>query len=125
MFSVWPELFAFELLAVALLRVTAGYFFLMLGLRLMRAARQATTQRTLLRTLGGAYGVAQVVVGGLLVIGLYTQPAAILGTVLTMLPSSTSGRSGACEQHMQLLLLTITLSLLFLGPGAFAFDMPI
>ena len=125
MFSVWPELFAFELLAVFLLRVVAGYFFLLLGSKLLRAAWRATAQTRILRFVGIVYGLAQVLVGGLLIIGLYTQPAALLGVVLTMLPVGSGTKASHCEQHVQLLLFAISLSLLFLGPGAFAFDLPI
>jgi len=125
MFSIWPELFAFELLAVFLLRIVAGYFFMLMGMRLLRAVQATGTQRTALRTLCAIYATAQLIVGALLFVGYYTQPAAAVGVMLTLFPIGSGGKTSRCEQHVELLLFTITLALLFLGPGAFAFDLPI
>jgi len=125
MFSLWPELFDLSLLAVTLLRLTAGYFFLLMGVRLLRAVRAAKGQRTLLRSIGGLYGALQLGVGSLLLVGLFTQPAALVGALLTLLPVGSGTKASACEQHVQLLLFAITVSLIFLGPGIFAFDRPL
>ena len=125
MFSVWPELFAFELVAVFVLRVVAGYFFLLFGSKLFRAARMATEQKKWVRIVGMLYALAQLCIGTLLVVGAYTQPAALAGLLISLLPIGSGGRASKCEQHVQLLLFSISLSLLFLGPGVFAFDLPI
>lgn len=125
MFSLWPELFDLSLIAVTLLRLTAGYFFVLMGIRLLRAVRAATSQRGLLRSIGALYGSLQLGVGALLVAGLFTQGAALLGAILTLLPVGSGKKASACEQHVQLLLFAIAASLILLGPGIFAIDKPI
>ena len=122
MFSVWPELFTFELLAIALLRVVVGYFFLLLGAKLLHAVYVAQGSTVLLRSITVLYGLAQITVGIMLVAGYLTQPAALAGIILTMIPLQ---HYSTCERHVQLLLFSISLSLLFLGPGAFAVDLPL
>lgn len=123
MFSVWPELFAFELVAVFLLRVTVAYFFLTLGIRLVRAVQHADVSNRWKKIAGMFYGIAHITVGLLLLVGLYTQPAALAGALLTIFPVRKGSRMATCEQHMQLLLFTISLSLIFFGAGIFAFDL--
>jgi uncharacterized membrane protein YphA (DoxX/SURF4 family) len=122
MLSVWPELFTFELIAISVLRVVVGYFFLLLGSKLLYAACVAKGGSRLLRAGSMLYSVAQIVVGGLLVAGFYTQPAALVGMLLTLVPLQ---HHSTCERYIQFLLFTISLSLLFLGPGVFAFDLPL
>ncbi len=123
MFSLFPDLFTYQLFAVTLLRVTAGYFFLLFAGHSFRALIRARGGGGLVRTLGAIYALTQFVAGMLLVVGLYTQGAAIAGVVLAVLP--TGKRRTACEHHVHLLLFTLSAALLLLGPGAFAIDLPL
>jgi len=125
MFSVWPELFAYQLVAITLLRVAMGYLFLVLGARGIRAHMRDESSSPWIRRGGIMYGSAQLIVGGLLLAGLCMQPAALAGALLVTLPTLTRHSMKACEQHLHLVLFVLSLSLLFLGPGLFAFDVPL
>lgn len=124
MFSVWPDLFAFELLGVALLRVSVAYLFLVTGIRLLRAARHAgeATHARHLFTVG--YGATMFGVGALLLLGIFTQPVALVGAILLLFPAGTRGH-GSCAHHLTFLLLAACIALILLGPGIPAIDLPI
>jgi uncharacterized membrane protein YphA (DoxX/SURF4 family) len=124
MFSVWPELFAYELLAIALLRVSLGYLFLLTGIRLMRATKNALTIAIHMRAIGTLYALSWLIIGGMLLFGVFTQPVALLGALLTLLPTGMHGKS-VCEKHLTFLLFLLCITIIFLGPGVPAFDFPI
>lgn len=133
MLSTFPELFTFGLIAPFILRVALGYFFIFQGLR--RHKQEAMTWDTLW---GGAHigslKVApilqkiQVVLGVFILIGLYTQISAIL--VVVFLLVEWYKKFGFSRPHFNdvwpaLFPVAIALSLLFLGAGLLAFDLPL
>jgi hypothetical protein len=124
MFSIWPELFAFQLLAIAVLRVSVGYLFLLTGSRLMRATKNATDVTVRLRVFGILYSLAWLTIGSLLTVGAFTQPVALAGAILAILPIGMHTKS-TCERNLTYTLFILCLSLIFLGPGVPAFDLPI
>lgn len=124
MFSIWPELFTFELLGIALLRISAGYLFMYSGIRLVRALWSTVETSRYHRLFNMSYAIALMSVGALLFFGLFTQPTALAGALLLLSP--TSMRAGSsCVRHLTFLLLAICLSLITLGPGIPAIDLPI
>jgi uncharacterized membrane protein YphA (DoxX/SURF4 family) len=125
MFSLWPELFAYELVAVAVLRIVVGYLLLSLGVRLWSAVHGMRDKGGAKRTVGFGYAVLQVVTGMLLIVGAYTQGAALGATLLILISWVSHRTERKCEQHLHLLLLVTSLALVFLGPGAFAIDLPL
>lgn len=125
MFSVWPELFAYQMIGVTLLRVVAGYLFLVLGARSIQGLLRAPTLSCNERVAGVAHGTVQIIVGGLFVAGFCMQPAALVGALIATLPTLTHHTMKVCEQHLHLVLFVLSLSLIFLGPGLFAFDIPL
>ncbi|NBD74026.1 hypothetical protein GVX82_03215 [Patescibacteria group bacterium] len=135
MLSLFPELLAFDLVGVSLLRITVGFLFLSFGWKLM-GARPAppaegtdqeeggsTTTPTPPRTLG----VLDILIGVLLTVGLYTQGAAIAGVVLALAHASFARTHQALLRDPLLwhLIALICLALLVLGPGLLAFDLPL
>jgi len=123
MLSLFPTLFDYSPIAITLLRVSMAYMFLLFGAQLFKAL-VTTHAPTGTRTLGVVYGLAQIMVGGLLAVGMYTQVAALGGVALLLLHLLT-GAQTTNARHVYYLLLVIGLSLLFLGPGALAFDLPL
>ncbi len=124
MMSVFPELFDFSLIAVFVLRATAGIFFWVFGIRLIKVALRIKSKDVFLKSIGIVYGLLKSATGILLVVGVYTQVMAILGMMLSLLsyiqePKNTSNR------QVQILLFVLCFSLLFLGPGTFAVDLPL
>jgi uncharacterized membrane protein YphA (DoxX/SURF4 family) len=127
MFMVFPELVDYSILAVSFLRVVAGAFFLLFGYRLLRTVLHAKEESRVVRMTVGSFAITQLGVGLLLCIGLYTQPAAIVGMALTLSSQHLGIGRGTHESdaYVQFLLFAICLSLLFFGAGIFAFDLPL
>ncbi len=124
MFSIWPDLFAFELLGIAILRVSVAYLFLISGFKLLRALRHTVDTTSNRRVFGTLYGITTLMIGLLLLVGLYTQPAALAGAALLLSPTNMRGGT-SCAHHLTFLLLAACLALLVLGPGVPAIDLPI
>ena len=125
--SFFPELLNFPILATLILRLTAGIYFAMLAVRLSTTLRTIPNPALSVRVLGTVFVVCEYVVAGLLFVGFYTQVAALGGMALAVVSLTLGiGRgSHASERHVQVLLLVICASLLFLGAGPFAFDIPL
>ena len=133
MLNVFPDFLTFGLLAPFLLRLAVGFLFLKAGVKKAKGGAWTTPifEKMHLRP-GARYtlalGVIEVVSGILLIIGLYTQVAALAAALISLFgwyakkkhPSETPGSKGAF-----LLLFVISLSLLFSGAGFFAFDLPL
>lgn len=73
------------------------------------------------------FAIAQFVTGGLLVIGAFTQAAALSAMLLAffMLRTTPHPLYAPHERLVYKLLFFISLTLLFLGAGAFGFDFPL
>ena len=135
MLSVFPELFIFTLLAIFVLRV-------MVGLMLLQFAHRGFFhERAQYKIFFHRFGdkvslilfkvslVVELVLGTLLVLGYSTQIAAlIVGSLFfaafvikmrrpSLIPYSTPS--------FFLMFSVVSLMLIFLGPGAFAFDYPL
>jgi uncharacterized membrane protein YphA (DoxX/SURF4 family) len=123
--SVFPSLFSYTLLGIFVLRVALGLVILRLAFTtLFKINRPESWIK--------GTGIVLLLVGILLVIGLYTQIAALVVTLASLLAVIIKIRVRLAE-HQSLsqgveyyfLLLAIAVSLLFLGAGAFAIDLPL
>lgn len=127
MMSVFPALFDLSLFAVFVLRITAGIFFWVFGVRLLQAAYGVRGRGFMVSALGFSYGFAKLAVGLLLTVGVLTQIGALVGMVLSVLTfaQGMGTHANKSSQQVQILLFITCLSLLFLGPGIFAVDFPL
>jgi uncharacterized membrane protein YphA (DoxX/SURF4 family) len=126
--ALFPELFDFSIMAAVILRDAVGFYFVLLGERLLRKLRASTEGVSPRQRFAGyVYGVGEMIVGSLLVIGLFTQGAALGGIVLSGASLLFGiGRGGhASERHVQVLLIVMCVAVLFLGAGPFAYDLPL
>ena len=133
--SLFPELFNFSFVAPFVLRIALGIPLIIGGFRKI-IAKEKTPQRIL----GGIVFLS----GIFLVIGLFTQAAAIAVSLIIIvnsiimrpkfLTSETSVEIGSTPvvrgQHPRswterLIKLAIAVSLILTGPGMFAFDLPL
>ena len=133
--SLFPELFNFSFLAPFILRIAFG-----VSLRKHGFGKIISPQSALQRILGGIVFLS----GIFLVIGLFTQAAAIAVSLIIIvnsiimrpkfLTSETSIEIGSTpvvgEKHPRswterLIKLAIAVSLILTGPGMFAFDLPL
>lgn len=132
MLNPFPELLMLSTLAPLILRVALGVFFVYLGISLWKKRKEVTTLLTPLfgKSAGGMPGLLLCVhgaLGVLLIIGLYTQIAALIafGISIKLLFVGKFQTLSPFGQATYLLLAAIALSLLLSGAGAFAFDIPL
>jgi len=134
MLNLFPDLFTYYLVAPVILRVTLGIIALNLGyLKLTSEKRRWVISLETLQIKPAEWwtrmlGILQIILGVLVIIGLYTQLVALIFTILF----SAEAYFEAMEDTLltrsfvfYLLLAVISLSLLFLGAGFYAFDMPL
>lgn len=133
MLSLFPGLLSYQFFAITIIRVAAGLVLLYCAYRF--AAERGRIASTNVAIVGhvpqwfsllGSFVAC--VAGILLVVGLYTQAAAIVGILVGLKDAAFARR----YPHLMplsaaagALLFVICLSLLFSGAGAFAFDMPL
>lgn len=134
MLNPFPELLTYASLAPLILRLVLGLIFIDLGALKFRSERERwiTTFNTLyLRPADlfvTLYGLLQLLGGALLIVGLWTQVAALVFAIFTgveLYIEWTAKEMLKRNLIFYLLLFVISLSLLFTGAGAFAFDIPL
>jgi hypothetical protein len=127
MMLTFPELLTFTMPAIFLLRITAGLFFLSFGVRLFKVAIKIKGKSFSLKTLGVLYSFVKLAIGLFLTVGMYTQIASISGAFLSFIAIVQGKRAklNKNEQQVQILLFVLCLSLIFLGPGIPAIDLPL
>jgi len=119
--SLFPSLFTYQLVGIFVLRVVLGFIFLHLGHNIIFKLNRPETW---IKTSGLIIGL----VGILLILGLFTQAAALVTALLSLLAVIIKIRSSHALEHgldYYLLLLGISIALLTLGAGAFAIDLPL
>jgi putative oxidoreductase len=134
MLNPFPDLLNYALLAPFILRAVVGLIFLDLGFLKFKAEKQRWLAS--FETLGlrpadffvPLYGALQIVGGLLLILGLYTQVAALFFVLSTGAELFVETRAQSVlkrDYTFYLLLFVISISLLLTGAGAFAFDIPL
>ena len=134
MLNPFPELLNYSLLAPFFIRVVLGLIFIDLGVLKFRGERarwEKVFNTFRLRPASffvSLYGLLQVVGGILLLIGLYTQVAALAFVIFTAIEFYLEWTEGAILKRdltFYLLILVMAVSLLLTGAGAYAFDIPL
>jgi uncharacterized membrane protein YphA (DoxX/SURF4 family) len=119
MLSLFPNLLTYEMLAPLALRVTLGVVLLLWGFKAVRP--HVTTSNTIL-------GVIDVVSGVLLIVGLFTQAAALVAAIILASKLWNKAVSKALFTdgvNYYFILFIIAVSLVFTGAGFLAFDLPL
>lgn len=134
MTNPFPELLAFGLLAPTLLRVTLAAFMLQLGGSKFIYEHKPIAE--FFESLGfkpsrgyiKVLGAIELVMGGLLLIGLLTQIAAFVTAIVTFISLVVATRhpeTGLRKSSDYVLLFVIAISLVFTGAGLIAIDLPL
>ncbi|MDO8591261.1 MAG: DoxX family membrane protein [bacterium] len=133
MLSFFPTLFSYELVVPFVFRVVIGLAFIWFGYENIIKKREV--QIALLPNLKSSsdfwlwvIAVIYITGGLLLVAGLYTQVTALVFSILLLLAAIAKRKNpeaASLPQTTTLLLLLISASLLFLGPGFYAIDLPL
>ena len=117
--TIFPRLLDFVLLAPLLLRLTVGGLILLFGWERYKKTYKWTS-------------IIYIVTSVFLIIGLYTQIASIVGIGLLKfdyyIDFYRNKKTTPIPNEYKIItfvLIVILTSLLFTGPGAFAFDLPL
>lgn len=133
--SLFPQLLDFQMLGIFALRVTLGLIFIYFWYEKVthqRAERIEFFEKLGLRPAKVYFSIVSSVegiAGILLVVGLYVQGVAIVTGVLMLLATLIKWRKPSALPRntieFYIILAVVSFSLLFLGPGAFAIDLPL
>lgn len=134
MLNTFPDLLTYSLFAPFILRVVLGVILIDLGFLKFKSekTRWVTTFEGLrlrpAEALVSLFAVIEIIGGIMLVVGLYTQIAAIIFVILFAIEfylEWTEENILKRDLVFYVLGLAISLSLLLSGAGAFAFDIPL
>lgn len=134
MLNPFPDLLTYSLLAPFLLRLTAGLIFINLGTLVFKGeknrwlvsliALKVPKPELVLKIIG----CLEIVGGIMLILGFYTQLAALILSIFTLTEIFIEYRDPTILKRnyvFYLMLFAISLSLLFSGAGAYAIDLPL
>jgi len=113
--SLLPQLFSFQIVAFALLRVVVAVVAIMAGFARYKKSYKWTS-------------ILYFAIAIFLFIGLYTQAVALLGIVLVCFDwwaDKKIAQLSAEQKLLRIILIIILLSLLFTGPGFLGIDKPL
>lgn len=134
MLNPFPEFLMYSLVSPFILRILLGLIFIDLGFLKFRSEKEAWLAS--LETLGlrpadlflPLYALLQIIGGLLLLVGLWTQVAAMAFVIFTGIELYIEWRAREIlkrDMVFYLLIFIISLSLLLTGAGAYAIDIPL
>lgn len=122
MLSLFPELFTYGILALAILRIIAGAFLVSEARLLWRTRRKADLPHAVILAETSLLALA----GAMLILGIWSQAAAIAGLAWIAFSARAAAKDGARGSAWNLLMLAaILITILLNGAGPFAFDLPL
>jgi uncharacterized membrane protein YphA (DoxX/SURF4 family) len=120
--SLFPSLLTYQQIAPLLIRLVLGITLAYFGYeKTMRRGESSGSNSVI-------YGVVEVVIALFLVIGLFTQLAALLNAIILVIKLGFKAREGKLLSdgiNYYILLLVMSISLMFTGAGFLAFDLPL
>lgn len=134
MLSPFPILLSFGIIAPFLIRTLLGILYVRYGwfkIKKGRDVKAAFFEKIGLRpgaAFALAFGTVEIIGGIMLIAGFYTQIAALILSIIILGAVITKFRKPSAlpaDMDFYLLLLVATVSLLFSGAGALAFDLPL
>jgi uncharacterized membrane protein YphA (DoxX/SURF4 family) len=122
MLSLFPGLLAYEQLGPLLIRLVLGITLAYFGYRKIigKGTSSGGNQK--------AYGAIEIIIAVFLIIGLFTQLAALLNAVILIIKLGFKARDKKLLTdgiNYYILLLVMAIALIFMGPGSFAYDLHI
>ena len=131
MLNVFPEFLTYSLFGPFILRVVVGFLFVELGVLKFRGEKTrwlASFETLNLRPTDlflGLYALAQIIGGVMLIVGLWTQVAALVLAIFTGLELYVEWKMREVLKRdivFYILIFIISLSLVLTGAGALAID---
>ncbi len=134
MLSIFPNLLTYQLLAPLILRIVLGLIFIDLGnLKLYKEKHAWVTFFHLIRVRPAhifvtIFGILEILGGAFLMVGFLTQLVALVFALIVFAEMYVEMQDSTLIKRdlvFYVLILSICISLLFLGAGAHAFDLPL
>src|SRR3989344_1946131 len=134
MLNPFPELLTYSLLAPFILRLMVGIIFINLGLLIFKGEKDrwqisvSTLNIPNPKLAVKIFGGIEIIGGVMLVLGFYTQIAALMLGILVFAQAYVEYKDPAILKRnfvFYSLILAIVISLLFSGAGTFAIDLPL
>ena len=122
MLSLFPSLLSYEQVGPFIIRLVLGIVLLYFGYE--KILKKGTSSGSNAK----AYGATEVIIAIFLIIGLFTQLAALLNAIILIIKIGFKARDGKLLNdgiNYYILLLSMAIALIFMGPGFFAFDLHI
>jgi uncharacterized membrane protein YphA (DoxX/SURF4 family) len=126
MLSLFPELFDWSWYVPLVFRLFLGVYIMHIGWRFMRHKERRGDEEE--RFTWACLGMLFITLGLLFVVGLYVQALGSTGFALTLfalLLKYKKSHEASESVQFYLLLGLVSLSLVFLGPGPYAIDLPL
>jgi len=122
MLSLFPSLLTYQQAGPLIIRVILGATLAYAGYQKVRSRGTSSGSNS------ARYGYVEIFISIFLVIGLYTQLAAILNAAILIIKLALKAKEGKLLSdgvNYYILLLAMCISLMLTGPGFWAFDMPL
>jgi len=120
MLSIFPSLLAYEQVGPMVIRLVLGIVLAYFGYRKMMNKGMSSGSNA------RAYGVVEIIIAIFLIIGLFTQLAALLNAIILVIKIGFKARDKALFTdgiNYYVLLLTMAIAVIFMGPGFLSFDL--
>lgn len=132
--NVFPELLSYSFLAPMILRLALGVITINLGYLALKSER--ARWNTFFQGFGISdsntavtiFGLIEIIGGATLVLGLYTQVAALVFALINFVEMYAEYKDATLVKRnivFYILLFVIAVSLLFTGAGAYSLDLPL
>ncbi len=117
-----PSLLTYQMAGPLIIRIVLGVTLFHFGYKKIKGRGDSSGSNSL------TYGAIEVFISIFLIIGLFTQIAALLNVIILVIKLGFKAKTGQFLSdgvNYYILLLVMALSLMFTGPGFFAFDLPL
>ena len=121
MLSIFPFLLSYQELSPLLIRIVLGLTLAYFGYRKIKGRGQSSGSNSVL------YGAVEILISIFLVIGLYTQLAALINAIILIKLAFKARNKQLLTDGVNyyILLLVMAISLMVTGAGWWAFDLPL
>jgi len=122
MLSLFPSFLTYQLAGPLIIRLVLGTSLIYAGYQKIRDRGQSSGSNSRI------YGWVEIVISVFLIIGLFTQLAALLNAIILVIKLAFKAKEGKLLSdgvNYYILLLAMCISLMLTGPGFWAFDLPL
>lgn len=122
MLSLFPTLLTFDGLGPFFIRLALGFTLAYFGYQKTIGKGQSSGSNS------RAYGIIEMIVAALIIVGLFTQLAALINAIILLIKLGHKIKDRAFLTNgvnYYLILLTMAISLIFTGAGFLALDLPL